>query len=104
MAKAKAAPARVRARVAFRCLAYSLATVWLLPALLFNLDWTGANGWAHNTGAVLSILAAAGFIEGSRRCGKLGLSLTFVLAALFLVYVNAKVAFETLSTLSEGRR
>lgn len=94
--------ARVSASVAFRTLARGLALVWLLPALLFNIDWTGHASWQANLAAVVMILGAALFIEGALRLRSLVLSPMCALAAIFLVYINTKQATRTLSFASEA--
>lgn len=82
-------------------LARTLALIWLVPALLFNVDWTGHLGWAHNAAAVGMIVGAALLIHVS--LAKLHIVGTPVLmaVALFLVYGNTKQAVRTLSFTSE---
>ena len=76
--------------------------MWLAPALLFNVDWTGHGTWQANTAAVLMILGSALFIEGALRLRSLVLTPVCVLAAFFLVYVNTKQATRVLSLSGEA--
>lgn len=82
--------------------ARGVALVWLVPALLFNVDWTGHGSWQANLAAVVMILGSALFIEGGLRFRDWVLTPLCVLAALFLVYVNTKQATRTLSFASEA--
>jgi hypothetical protein len=83
------------------------ALVWLGPALLFNVDWTGHGSWQANVAAVTMIAGSALFIEGAMRLRSWVLTPVCILAALFLVYVNTKQATRVLSlageTASEAR-
>jgi hypothetical protein len=76
--------------------------VWLTPALIFNVDWTGHGTWQANTAAVIMILGSALFIEGAVRLRSLVLTPICVLAAFFLVYVNTKQATRVLSLSNEA--
>lgn len=95
-------PARRVARHFGLGVARCLALIWLIPALLFNVDWTGHGSWQANTTAVIMILGSALFIEGAQRLRSLVLTPVCVLAALFLVYVNTKQATRVLSFSSEA--
>lgn len=94
--------ARHGASVAFRRLARGLALMWVVPALLFNVDWTGHGSWQANSAAVLMILGSALFIEGALRFRSIVLTPVCVLAAFFLVYANTKAAIRNLSLASEA--
>jgi hypothetical protein len=76
--------------------------VWLTPALLFNIDWTGHASWQTNAASVFMILGSALFIEGAMRLRSWALSPLCVVAALFLVYVDTKQATRVLSMSSEA--
>ena len=78
------------------------ALVWLAPALLFNVDWTGHGTWQANAAAVVMILASALFIEGARHVRDWVLTPLFIVAALLLVYGNTKQAMRNLSFASEA--
>jgi hypothetical protein len=95
-------PARHFARQVFLSLARILALVWLAPALLFNVDWSGHGTVQANTAAVLMILGSALFIEGAMRARSWLLTPLCICAALFLVYVNTKQATRVLSLVSEA--
>jgi hypothetical protein len=84
------------------CVVRVFALCWLLPAMLFNVDWTGHGSWQANTAAVFMILGSALFIEGALRLRSWVLSPICVVAALFLVYVNTKQATRILSLASEA--
>lgn len=86
----------------FLGLARVVALVWLAPALLFNVDWTGHADWQANAAAVGMILGSALFIEGARRFGWSLLTPLCIIAAFFLVFVNTKQATRTLSFASEA--
>jgi hypothetical protein len=95
-------PARGSATRFFLGVARCLALIWLAPALLFNVDWTGHGTLQANTAAVLMILGSALFIEGALRLRSWVLTPICVLAALFLVYVNTKQATRVLSLSGES--
>jgi hypothetical protein len=95
-------PARRFATSLFVGVARGLALVWLSPALLFNVDWTGHGTLQANTAAVLMIMGSALFIEGALRLRSWVLTPVCVMAALFLVYVNTKQATRVLSLSSEA--
>ncbi len=95
-------PVRHFARFLFLSLARCLALIWLAPALLFNIDWSGHGSWQANTAAVLMILGSALFIEGAMRLRSWVMMPICVLAALFLVYVNTKQAMRVLSLSGEA--
>jgi hypothetical protein len=90
-------PARGLATRRFWGVARGLALVWIGPALIYNVDWTGHGSWQANAAAVIMILGSALFIEGAHRLRSLVLSPILVVAALFLVYVNTKQAMRTIS-------
>ena len=94
-------PARSRATRIFWGVARVVALAWLLPALLFNVDWTGHGSWQANSAAVVMILGSALFIEGTVRLRSLLLRTFCAAAAIFLVYVNTKAAVRNLSLSSE---
>ncbi len=94
--------ARGAARSVILGLARCLALVWLVPALLFNVDWTGHGSWQTNAAAMLMILGSALFIEGALRFRSFVLTPLCVVAALFLVFVNTKAATRNLSLASEA--
>lgn len=94
--------ARGIASLGFLGLARVLALVWMGPALIFNVDWTGHGSWQANSAAVIMILGSALFIEGALRFRSLVLTPLCVLAALFLVYANTKAAVRNLSFASEA--
>lgn len=94
--------ARGSARRLFLGLARGLAIVWLVPALLFNVEWGEHADWHANFAAVMLILGSALFIEGALRFRSLVLTPVCVIAALFLVFVNTKQATRTLSFASEA--
>ena len=95
-------PARHFARSLFQSLARCLALIWLAPAMLFNIDWSGHGSWQANAAAVLMILGSALFIEGALRMRSLVMTPICVVAALFLVYVNTKQAMRVLSLSGEA--
>jgi hypothetical protein len=95
-------PARRSATRFFRGVARLVALVWLAPALLFNVDWTGHGTLQANAAAVLMIMGSALFIEGALRLRSWVLTPVCVLAAFFLVYVNTKQATRVLSLSSES--
>jgi hypothetical protein len=85
------------------CVVRVLALCWLLPAMLFNVDWTGHGSWQANTAAVFMICASALFIDGALRLRSWHLTPVCIVAALFLVYVNTKQATRVLSLSGEAR-
>jgi hypothetical protein len=87
----------LRARLTLAGLARALALVWLVPALLWNIDWTGISGWAHNGAAVGTILGAALLIHISSARPHLIGTPVLLLVALFMVYGNTKQAVRALS-------
>ena len=44
-----------------------VALVWLLPAVAFNVDWSGHGTMQANASAVVMIFGSALFIEGAVR-------------------------------------
>lgn len=94
--------ARRGARSVILGLARCLALIWLVPAVLFNVDWTGHGSWQANAAAVLMILGSALFIEGALRFRSFVLTPLCVVAALFLAVVNTKAAVRNLSLASEA--
>lgn len=94
--------ARRFARLGFLGLARCLALVWLVPALLFNVDWKGHGTWQANGAAIILILASALFIEGAVRFRSLTLTPLCIVSALILVFVNTKAATRNLSLASEA--
>lgn len=80
-----------------------VALVWLVPALMVNVDWSGNTPLSWNLAAAGSILCAALFIEGARLARSWTLSPTFLVAAIFLVLVNVQVAFEHAAHRSDDR-
>lgn len=95
-------PARRFARHLFLGLARCLALVWLVPALVYNVDWTGHGDLWTNGSAVLMILGSALFIEGAHRSRSWVLAPLLVAASLLLVLVNTKQATRNLSLASEA--
>jgi hypothetical protein len=96
-ARADTTARKVASRL-FWGVARCLALIWLAPALIYNVDWTGHGSWQANGAAVVMILGSALFIEGSHRFRSIVLTPLLVVAALFLVYVNTKQAMRTISS------
>lgn len=99
---AERSPATRFARSALWGVARGLALIWLVPALLFNVDWTGGSGLAHNVAAVGMILGAALIIEVAMRHSDWVRSPVLIAIALVLIYSNTKQAVRTLSVASEA--
>jgi hypothetical protein len=98
------------ARIALWFLARTLALIWLVPALVYNVDWTGHADWQANASAVIMILGAALFIVGAHLLRSWVLSPLCVVGAIWLMCANTQQATRTLglgreaaSELREGR-
>ena len=98
------AAARGRASRLFWGVARGLAPVWIGPALVYNVDWTGAAGWAHNISAVFTILGSALLIDVAIRAKHWFMTPLLAAVALFMVYGNTKQAARTLSLGGEAMR
>lgn len=96
------APARLARGTALKSLARLVALVWLVPAMLFNVDWTASGDASHNIAAVFMILASALFIEAAVRLRSYVLTPVLLVAAILLAYSNTKQAVRNLSMASEA--
>jgi hypothetical protein len=102
MLRTKRPPASHPATRHFWGLARGVALIWLVPAVVFNVDWSEHGFWQANLAAVLMILGSALFIEAGQRLRSPVMTPLLVVAALFFVFVNAKAATRNLSLASEG--
>jgi hypothetical protein len=75
--------------------------VLLLPAIVYNVDWTGHGSWQANATAVIMILASALFIEAGHIARDWVLTPLLMVAALCLVVGNTKQAMRNLSLSNE---
>jgi hypothetical protein len=82
---------------ASRVLAQALALVWLMPAIRYNVDWSGNADWGSNAAAVGMIAGTALLIHVALAKPTLVRTPAFMVVALFLVYGNTKQAVRTLS-------
>lgn len=79
------------------------ALMWLLPALLINLDWSATASTAWNLAASGSIVASAMFVEAAIRAGSWVRSTTFAAGALILIFANLQTAFDNAAHRSSDR-
>lgn len=95
--------AKSRPTVRFATVATFVAPVWLLPALLINLDWSAGASAAWNVAAAGSIFACAIFVEATLRANTPGRALFFVAAAGILMFANLQTAFDNAAHRSSDR-
>src|SRR5262245_10686385 len=93
--------ASLLARWAFWGLARSLALLALVPAILFNVDWSFASGWPHAAAAVAMVIGSALLVDVALRRPHLVGTPILLAAALVMVYSNTKAALRNLSFVSE---
>lgn len=101
--KAKGSSATDRAATVVWMVAGMVAPVWLVPALVINVDWAAGLLSPWNLAAAGSILASALFIEAARHSRSWVMGSMFVVASLFLAGVNVQVAFEHAASKSDRR-
>ena len=95
--------ARPAARRYFWALARALALVWLLPAVVFNLDWTHGFWTAHNIGGIGMVLGSAVLMHIAVHRPHWFMSPALVLVVLCtMLLANTQTAWRNLSTASEG--
>lgn len=89
--------------IGFAMVARIIAPVWLVPAVLVNIDWTAAGSTAWNAAAIGCICGSAIFIE----CGLSRLHLLrtplFCALGLFMILCNLQTAFDNAAHRSDGR-
>src|SRR5262245_43893234 len=95
--------ATMRFATILRMVAAMVAPVWMLPALLFNIDW--AAGWLApwNLAAAFMIVGSAVLIDTSRKAERIGTRFSYLLAGCFLILVNVQTAFTNASHQSDHR-
>src|SRR5690242_15929717 len=101
--RAKGSSATDRAATIVWMVACMVAPVWLVPALVINVEWSAGILSPWNMAAAGSILASALFIEAARHSRSWIMGPIFVVAALFLTAVNVQVAFEHAASKSDHR-
>lgn len=77
------------------------SVLWLVPAMVFNLDWSGNADMGHNAVALIMILASALFIEVGLKLRSYGWTPVMLVLALLLTYGNTKQAIRNLSLASD---
>lgn len=86
-----------------RMVAYMVAPLALAPAMLVNVDWTGASGWGWAAGNAGSIIFSAIFFVAARYSLDWITRFTLVAGGAFLIVVNTVVAFDNASHRSDDR-
>lgn len=79
------------------------APVWVVPALMVNVDWSPNADLAWNLAAAGSILASAVFIEAALHAKSWLMRPLLIVLGLFLALCNVQVAFENVSHRSDHR-
>ena len=91
------APKRKASRPAWRTVAMMVAPVWLLPAVMINVDWGAGILDAWNIAATASIAGAAFLLSASSDAATRFDAASFRIAATLLIVANFSVAFGNLS-------